>query len=111
MLGGKFEQLKFNSIAGLCLILQIDMFLKQRNEIKASYRVAPVIKSSSRSKKCKEAKEEGQPRGLKSRRTGSKNRSSSQEAKEAGQLRDESTTRDESRKKKWYKIPLKVHKR
>ncbi|XP_052187801.1 chaperone protein dnaJ 16 [Diospyros lotus] len=91
----------------------IDMLLKQRNEIKASYRVAPVIKSSSRSKKCKEAKEEGQLRGLRLRRTGSKskNRSSSQEAKEDGQLRDESTAREKPRKKKWYKIPLKVHKR
>ncbi|CAL5398849.1 unnamed protein product [Camellia sinensis] len=69
----------------------IDELLKQRNEIHASYTVdLPMKRSSSRSK----------------------TRSVSKEAKEDGHGRDKkSTTRDKPRRKKWYNIPLKVHRR
>ncbi|KAL7240961.1 hypothetical protein ACSBR2_006566 [Camellia fascicularis] len=69
----------------------IDELLKQRNEIHASYTVdLPMKRSSSRSK----------------------SRSVSKEAKEDGHGRDKkSTMRDKPRRKKWYNIPLKVHRR
>ena len=69
-------------------MLQIDELLKERNEVHASYTVAPPMKRSS---------------------SKSKSRSASKDAQENGQVRDKkSTTRDRSKKKKWYNIHLKV---
>ncbi|GFY88344.1 ARG1-like 1 [Actinidia rufa] len=66
----------------------IDELLKERNEVHASYTVAPPMKRSS---------------------SKSKSRSASKDAQEDGQVRDKkSTTRDRSKKKKWYNIHLKV---
>ncbi|CAL0331496.1 unnamed protein product [Lupinus luteus] len=67
----------------------IDQLLKERNEIHASYTVAPSKQSSSKSK----------------------NKSSSKEAKEDDQPRDESNARDHPRKKRWYNINIRVDKR
>jgi hypothetical protein len=70
-------------------VLQIDELLKQRNEIHASYTIAPPIKRSR-----------------------SKNRGSFKETKEDGEVREKkSTMRDRPKKKKWYNIHLKVEKR
>ncbi|XP_052172898.1 chaperone protein dnaJ 16-like isoform X1 [Diospyros lotus] len=70
---------------------EIDNLLKQRNEIHASYTIAPPIKRSS---------------------SRNKNRSAAKDTKEDGQARDKrSTTRDRLKKKKWYNIHLKVDKR
>uniref|UniRef100_A0A2N9E137 J domain-containing protein n=1 Tax=Fagus sylvatica TaxID=28930 RepID=A0A2N9E137_FAGSY len=67
----------------------IDELLKQRNEIHASYTIAPPIKRSR-----------------------SKNRGSFKETKEDGEVREKkSTMRDRPKKKKWYNIHLKVEKR
>ncbi|XP_057493015.1 chaperone protein dnaJ 16-like [Actinidia eriantha] len=66
----------------------IDELLKERNEVHASYTVTPPMKRSS---------------------SKSKSRSASKDAQEDGQVRDKkSTTRDRSKKKKWYNIHLKV---
>ncbi|KAG2707409.1 hypothetical protein I3760_05G147300 [Carya illinoinensis] len=69
----------------------IDELLKQRNEIHASYTSAPPMKRST---------------------SKSKNKGSFKEAKEEDEVREKrSTTRDRSKKKKWYSIHLKVDKR
>ncbi|THG19522.1 hypothetical protein TEA_027428 [Camellia sinensis var. sinensis] len=69
----------------------IDELLKQRNEIHASYAVAPPMKRSG---------------------SRSKNRSASKDAKDDDQVREKkSSTRDRPKKKKWYNIHLKVDKR
>ncbi|CAL5421411.1 unnamed protein product [Camellia sinensis] len=69
----------------------IDELLKQRNEIHASYAVAPPMKRSG---------------------SKSKNRSASKDAKDDDQVREKkSSTRDRPKKKKWYNIHLKVDKR
>ncbi|KAG6654439.1 hypothetical protein I3843_05G134700 [Carya illinoinensis] len=69
----------------------IDELLKQRNEIHASYTSAPPMKRST---------------------SKSKNKGSFKEAKEEDEVREKrSTTRDRSKKKKWYNIHLKVDKR
>ncbi|PSS28661.1 Chaperone protein like [Actinidia chinensis var. chinensis] len=66
----------------------IDELLKERNEVHASYTVVPPMKRST---------------------SKSKSRSASKDAQEDGQVRDKkSTTRDRSKKKKWYNIHLKV---
>ncbi|XP_065860963.1 chaperone protein dnaJ 16-like [Euphorbia lathyris] len=70
---------------------EIDELLKQRNEIHASYTVAPPMKRSA-----------------------SRNRSKGtfRETKEDGQVRDKKPSmRDRSKKKKWFNIHLKVDKR
>lgn len=67
----------------------IDELLKHRNEIHASYTIAPLKRSTSRSR--------------------SKN--SSKEAKEDGQAREKRSTRDRPKKKKWYNLHLRVDKR
>ncbi|KAM7464592.1 hypothetical protein LguiA_032713 [Lonicera macranthoides] len=72
----------------------IDELLKQRNEIHASYTSAPSIKRSSSSS------------------SRSKNRGAPKEAKEDVPLRDKRpSTRDRTKKKKWFNIHLKVDKR
>ncbi|KAL7171389.1 hypothetical protein ACSBR2_036109 [Camellia fascicularis] len=69
----------------------IDELLKQRNEIHASYAVAPPMKRSG---------------------SRSKNRSASKDANDDDQVREKkSSTRDRPKKKKWYNIHLKVDKR
>lgn len=70
---------------------QIDELLKNRNEIHASYTTLPAIKRSSSNR--------------------SKNRGGSKEASEDGPVRDKKASRDRSKKKKWFNIPLKVDKR
>ncbi|XP_074295958.1 chaperone protein dnaJ 16-like [Silene latifolia] len=73
----------------------IDNLLKQRNEIHASYTVAPEMKrSSSKSRKTsiKEPKEEGY-------------------SKEEGPSKERKSTRERLKKKKWFNIHLKVDKR
>ncbi|CAL0311927.1 unnamed protein product [Lupinus luteus] len=67
----------------------IDELLKQRNEIHASYSVAPLKRSSSKSR----------------------GKSSAKEAKEDDQVREKRNIRDRPRKKKWYNIHLRVDKR
>ncbi|XP_039019587.1 chaperone protein dnaJ 16-like isoform X1 [Hibiscus syriacus] len=70
---------------------EINELLKQRNEIHASYTTIPLIKRSSSRNKSKAA---------------------SKEAKEDGEARDRKhSTRDRTKKKKWYNINLKVDKR
>ncbi|KAF8040516.1 hypothetical protein BT93_B2672 [Corymbia citriodora subsp. variegata] len=67
----------------------IDELLKQRNEIHASYTTCPPLKRSK-----------------------SKCRCSSKEAREESQVREKkSTARERPRKKKWFNIHLKVEKR
>lgn len=71
--------------------MQIDELLKQRSNIHASYTVAPAMKRSG---------------------SKSKSRSDSKEAREDGVVRDKKpSTRDRSKKKKWYNIQLKVDKK
>lgn len=70
-------------------IVQIDELLKQRNEIHASYTVAPLKRSSSKSR----------------------SKTSSKETKEDGQPREKRTTRERPKKKKWYNLHLRVDKR
>jgi ribosomal protein L12E/L44/L45/RPP1/RPP2 len=75
------------------LVLQIDELLKQRNEIHASYTVAPPMKRSS---------------------SKNKNRGSFKDTKEDDQGKEKRSSnrdRDRPKKKKWYNIPLKVDKR
>ncbi|TKY69799.1 Chaperone protein dnaJ 16 [Spatholobus suberectus] len=67
----------------------IDELLKHRNEIHASYTVAPLKRSTSKSR----------------------SKSSSKEAKEDGQAREKRSTRDRPKKKKWYNLHLRVDKR
>ncbi|KAH0991569.1 hypothetical protein GBA52_003052 [Prunus armeniaca] len=70
---------------------QIDELLRQRNEIHASYTIAPPMKRSS---------------------SRSRNKGQSKEVNEEGQVRDKkSTFRDRSKRKKWFNIHLKVDKR
>ncbi|KAL3511241.1 hypothetical protein ACH5RR_030642 [Cinchona calisaya] len=69
----------------------IDELLKKRNEIHASYTTAPPMKRSGSSR--------------------SKSRNASKEASEDGHVKDKKPTRDRSKKKKWFNIPLKVDKR
>ncbi|OIT08976.1 chaperone protein dnaj 16, partial [Nicotiana attenuata] len=69
----------------------IDELLKNRNEIHASYTTLPAMKRSSSNR--------------------SKNRGGSKEASEDGPVRDKKASRDRSKKKKWFNIPLKVDKR
>lgn len=70
---------------------QIDELLRQRNEIYASYTIAPPMKRSS---------------------SRSRNKGQSKEVNEEGQVRDKkSTFRDRSKRKKWFNIHLKVDKR
>ncbi|XP_039013193.1 chaperone protein dnaJ 16-like isoform X2 [Hibiscus syriacus] len=65
---------------------EIDELLKQRNEIHASYTTVPLIKRSSSRNKSKAA---------------------SEEAKEDGEVRDpKHSTRDRTKKKKWYNIKV-----
>ncbi|XP_059445648.1 chaperone protein dnaJ 16 [Corylus avellana] len=77
----------------------IDELLKQRNEIHASYTIAPPMKRST----------------SKSKNRGSfKDTNSFEDTREDDQVKGKrSTTRDRDRpkKKKWYNIPLKVDKR
>ena len=73
----------------LLILVQIDELLRQRNEVHASYTVAPLKRSSSKSR----------------------SKSSSKEAKEDGQTREKRNTRDRPKKKRWYNIPLRVDKR
>ncbi|MED6207887.1 Chaperone protein dnaJ 16 [Stylosanthes scabra] len=68
---------------------EIDELLKQRNEIHASYTVAPLKRSSSKSR----------------------SKSSSNEAKEEGQTKEKRNTRERPKKKRWYNIHLRVDKR
>ena len=68
---------------------EIDELLKQRNEIHAAYTVAPLKRSSSKSR----------------------NKSSSNEAKEEGQTKEKRNTRERPKKKRWYNIHLRVDKR
>lgn len=81
------------------LVSQIDELLKQRNEIHASYTIAPPMKRST----------------SKSKNRGSfKDTNSFEDTREDDQVKGKrSTTRDRDRpkKKKWYNIPLKVDKR
>lgn len=73
------------------LCSQIDELLKQRNEIHAAYTTVPPIKRST---------------------SKSRNKGPSRENKEDGQVRDKKhSTRDRSRRKKWFNIHLKVDKR
>ncbi|XP_054810515.1 chaperone protein dnaJ 16-like [Prosopis cineraria] len=67
----------------------IDELLKQRNEIRASYTVAPLKRSMTKRK----------------------SKSSSKEEQEGGQAREKRYTRERLRKKKWYNIHLKADKR
>ncbi|KAI9125169.1 hypothetical protein K1719_003785 [Acacia pycnantha] len=67
---------------------EIDELLKQRNEIHASYTIAPLKRSTSKSR----------------------SKSSSKEATEESQPREKKFTRGRS-KKKWYNIHLRVDKR
>ncbi|KAK4263290.1 hypothetical protein QN277_028725 [Acacia crassicarpa] len=67
---------------------EIDELLKQRNEIHASYTIAPLKRSTSKSR----------------------SKSSSKEATEESQPRERKFTRGRS-KKKWYNIHLRVDKR
>lgn len=69
--------------------MQIDELLKQRNEIHASYTVAPLKRSTSKSRPKR----------------------SSKEANEDGQAREKRSSRDRSKKKKWYNLHLRVDKR
>ncbi|XP_009789686.1 chaperone protein dnaJ 16 [Nicotiana tabacum] len=69
----------------------IDELLKNRNEIHASYTTLPAMKRSSSNR--------------------SKNKGGSKEASEDGPVRDKKASRDRSKKKKWFNIPLKVDKR
>lgn len=69
--------------------VQIDELLKQRNEIHASYTVAPLKRSSSKSR----------------------NKTSLKETKEDGQAREKRSTRDRPKKKKWYNLHIRVDKR
>ncbi|XP_062159913.1 chaperone protein dnaJ 16-like [Alnus glutinosa] len=76
-------------------IQAIDELLKQRNEIHASYTIAPPMKRSS---------------------SKNKNRGSFKDTKEDDQGKEKRSTnrdrdRDRPKKKKWYNIPLKVDKR
>ncbi|XP_011012159.1 PREDICTED: chaperone protein dnaJ 16-like [Populus euphratica] len=68
----------------------IDELLRQRNEIHASYTIAPPMKRSS---------------------SKSRNKGPFRETKEDAQVRDKKPTRDRSKKKKWFNIHLKVDKR
>ncbi|XAR65016.1 hypothetical protein NMG60_11008954 [Bertholletia excelsa] len=74
----------------------IDELLRKRNEIHASYTVAPPMRRSSGK---------------------SKNRSASKDAKEGGQVKeknqvkDKKSVRERTKKKKWFNIHLKVDKR
>ncbi|KAI9390550.1 hypothetical protein POPTR_008G193500v4 [Populus trichocarpa] len=69
----------------------IDEFLRQRNEIHASYTTAPPMKRSSNKRR---------------------NKGSIRETKEDAQVRDKKpSTRDRPKKKKWFNIHLKVDKR
>jgi hypothetical protein len=73
------------------MVLQIDEFLRQRNEIHASYTTAPPMKRSSNKRR---------------------NKGSIRETKEDAQVRDKKpSTRDRPKKKKWFNIHLKVDKR
>ncbi|KAG6757084.1 hypothetical protein POTOM_037385 [Populus tomentosa] len=68
----------------------IDELLRQRNEIHASYTIAPPMKRSS---------------------SKSRNKGPFRETQEDAQVRDKKPTRDRSKKKKWFNIHLKVDKR
>ncbi|KAJ6898116.1 hypothetical protein NC652_024827 [Populus alba x Populus x berolinensis] len=68
----------------------IDELLRQRNEIHASYTIAPPMKRSS---------------------SKSRNKGPFRETQEDAQVRDKKPTRDRSKKKKWFNIRLKVDKR
>ncbi|XP_002520215.2 chaperone protein dnaJ 16 [Ricinus communis] len=70
---------------------EIDELLKQRNEIHASYTIAPPMKRST---------------------SRSRSKGPLRETKEDGQLRDKKpSNRDRTKKKKWFNIHLKVDKR
>ncbi|CAN4124291.1 unnamed protein product [Withania somnifera] len=69
----------------------IDELLKHRNEIHASYTTIPVMKRSSSNR--------------------SKNKGGSKEASVDGPVREKKPSRDRTKKKKWFNIPLKVDKR
>ncbi|XP_028754377.1 chaperone protein dnaJ 16-like [Neltuma alba] len=66
----------------------IDELLKQRNEIRSSYTVAPLKRSTTK-----------------------RSKSSSKEEREDGQAREKRYTRERRRRKKWYNIHLKADKR
>ena len=85
------NKLMVSDITLLILVLQIDEFLRQRNEIHASYTTAPPMKRSSSKRR---------------------NKGSIRETKEDAQVRDKKpSTRDRPKKKKWFNIHLKVDKR
>ncbi|XP_016547930.1 chaperone protein dnaJ 16 isoform X2 [Capsicum annuum] len=69
----------------------IDELLKHRNEIHASYTTLPAMKRSSSIR--------------------SKNKGGLKEASVDGPLREKKPSRDRTKKKKWFNIPLKVDKR
>lgn len=69
----------------------IDELLKHRNEIHASYTTLPAMKRSSSNR--------------------SKNKGGSKEASVDGPVREKKSSRDRTKKKKWFNIPLKVDKR
>ncbi|XP_060214396.1 chaperone protein dnaJ 16 isoform X2 [Lycium barbarum] len=69
----------------------IDELLKHRNEIHASYKTLPAMKRSSSNR--------------------SKNQGGSKETREDGPVREKKPSRDRTKKKKWFYIPLKVDKR
>ena len=84
------NRLMFSEFSLLILVLQIDELLRLRNEIHASYTIAPPMKRSS---------------------SKSRNKGPFRETKEDAQVRDKKPTRDRSKKKKWFNIHLKVDKR
>ncbi|KAK4358191.1 hypothetical protein RND71_023801 [Anisodus tanguticus] len=69
----------------------IDELLKHRNEVHASYTTLPVMKRSSSNR--------------------NKNKGGSKETNVDGPVRDKKPSRDRTKKKKWFNIPLKVDKR
>ena len=84
------NRLMFSEFTLLISALQIDELLRQRNEIHASYTIAPMKRSSSKSR----------------------NKGPSRETREDAQVRDKKPSmRDRPKKKKWFNIHLKVDKR
>lgn len=71
--------------------MQIDEFLKQRNELHASYTSAPQIKRSSSSR--------------------SKNKAAVKEGEDCSQGKDKKQSRERSKKKRWYNLHLKGDKK
>lgn len=71
--------------------MQIDEFLKQRNELHASYTTAPQIKRSSSSR--------------------SKNKAAVKEGEDSSQGKEKKQSRERSKKKRWYNLHLKGDKK